>query len=52
MLTASAIVPDEVIRMNVMIAIRIRGIGSPPKDSAKTSLGNGQGSVAASRTDM
>jgi hypothetical protein len=36
-----AIVPDDVIRMNVMIAIRISGIGSPPNDKANTSLGIG-----------
>ena len=35
-----------------MIAIRISGMGSPPKDSANTSLGIGQGSVVDMRTVM
>ena len=52
MLTAMAIVPEEVIRMNVIIAIRISGMGAPPNDSANTSLGTGHGSVVEIRTDM
>jgi hypothetical protein len=39
-------VPEDVIRIKVMMAIRISGIGSPPpNDKAKTSLGIGQGTV-------
>ena len=45
-------VPLLLIRMNVMIAIRISGIGSPPRLSAKTSLGFGQGTVVDIRTCM
>ena len=52
MLTAIAIVPLDEIRMNVMIAIKINGMGSPPNDSANTSLGTGQASLAAIRTDI
>ena len=52
MLTAIAIVPLDEIRMKVMIAIRIRGMGSPPNDSANTSLGTGQASLADIRTVM
>src|SRR3954471_20217548 len=44
-LTAIAIVPLELIRTKVMIAIRISGIGLPPNDKAKTSLGFGHGAV-------
>jgi hypothetical protein len=50
MLTAMAIVPLLVIRMNVMMAIRMSGIGSPPKDRAKTSLGFGHGTRVEART--
>jgi hypothetical protein len=38
--------------MNVMMAIRISGMGSPPNDSANTSLGIGHGSVVEIRTDI
>ena len=41
----SAIVPLDVISTNVMMAIRISGMGSPPSESANTSLGLGQGTV-------
>jgi hypothetical protein len=50
MLTAMAIVPLDEIRMKVMIAIRISGIGSPPNDNANTSLGSGHASVTDMRT--
>ena len=45
-------VPLEVIRMKVMMAIRMSGIGSPPNDRAKTSLGFGHGTVVDMRTVM
>src|SRR6266571_1114127 len=38
--------------MKVMIAIRISGMGLPPIDKAKTSLGFGQGTVVDIRTVM
>jgi hypothetical protein len=38
--------------MKVMIAIRIRGIFSPPIVKEKTSLGLGQGTVVDMRTVM
>jgi hypothetical protein len=51
-MTAMAIVPLLEIKINVMIAIRIRGIGSPPKLRAKTSLGFGHGTTVDIRTVM
>ena len=45
-------VPEDVISTNVMMAIRISGIGSPPNDSANTSLELGHGTVVDSRTVM
>ena len=45
-------VPLDEIRINVMIAIRIKGMGSPPNDSANTSLGTGQASLTDIRTVM
>ena len=47
-----AIVPLELIRMKVMMAIRISGIVFPPISNAKTSLGLGQGTVVELRTVM
>ena len=52
MFTASAMVPDDVIRTKVMMAIRTSGIDVPNSVSANTSLGTGQGSVVDIRTDM
>ena len=51
-MTAMAIVPLLLIKMKVMMAIRIRGIGSPPKLGAKISLGLGHGTVVDIRTVM
>ena len=51
-MTAMAMVPLLLIRMNVMIAISMRGMGSPPNDKAKTSLGCGHGTVVDIRTGM
>src|SRR3990170_7934148 len=47
-----AIVPLELIRMKVMIAIRMRGILWPPIVSEKTSLGLGHGTSVDQRTVM
>ena len=44
--------PLLVIRMKVMMAIRIRGMGSPPKLNAKISLELGQGIVVDILTVM
>ena len=44
--------PLLVIRTNVIRAININGIGSPPKLRAKTSLGFGQGTRVDIRTFM
>ena len=43
-------VPELVINTNVMRAMSISGIGSPPKDRAKISLCGGHGSVVVTRT--
>src|SRR5258708_14054948 len=51
-LTAMAIVPLLLIKMNVMMAIRLSGILLPKSVKAKTSLGLGQGSVVDIRTVM
>ncbi len=45
-------VPLDVISTKVMMAIRISGMGSPPKLRAKTSLGMGHGTVVDIRTVM
>src|SRR3546814_10895124 len=50
--TAIAIVPLELIRTKVMIAIRIRGMDCPPMVSANTSAALGQGNVAEVRIVM
>jgi hypothetical protein len=42
-------VPELVMSTKVMIAMRIRGIGAPPKDRAKISLCGGQGWVVETR---
>src|SRR5882724_827640 len=47
-----AIVPLLLIRTNVMMAIRMRGIFSPPICKAKISLGLGHGTVVDIRTVM
>src|SRR5712692_8306205 len=47
-----AMVPLLLIRTNVMMAIRMRGIFLPQSVNAKTSLGLGQGSVVDMRTVM
>src|SRR3990172_10014128 len=47
-----AIVPLVMIKMNVMMAISMRGISLPPIFNAKTSLGFGQGTVVDVRTVM
>ena len=52
MFTAIAIVPLEVMRMNVMIAMRRSGTGTPNASSANTSLGFGHGSAVVIRTVM
>jgi hypothetical protein len=45
-------VPLLVIRIKVMMAINISGMGSPPKLRANTSLGFGQGTRVDMRTFM
>ena len=50
MLTASAMVPELVISIKVMMAIKISGIGSPPKERANISLCAGHGSVVDNLT--
>ena len=52
MFTAMAIVPLDVIRMNVMIAMRSSGTGTPNASRANTSLGLGHGSAVVIRTVM
>ena len=52
MFTASAIVPDDVIRTKVMIAIRSSGTSKPNAFRPNTSLGFGHGSVVEMRTIM
>src|SRR5258706_14034625 len=47
-----AIVPLLLIKTKVMMAIRMRGIFSPPTDKAKISLGLGHGTVVNIRTVM
>jgi hypothetical protein len=47
-----AIVPLELIRMKVMMAIRMRGMLLPPMFNAKTSLGLGHGTFMDQRTVM
>src|SRR6266403_4662407 len=47
-----AIVPLLLIKMNVMMAIRMRGIVVPPIVKAKTSLGLGHGTVVDIRSVM
>src|SRR6266436_1151828 len=47
-----AIVPLLLIKMKVMMAIRMRGIFSPPIVKAKISLGLGHGTVVDIRTVM
>jgi hypothetical protein len=47
-----AIVPLELIRMKVMMAIRMRGMLCPPIVRAKTSLGLGHGTFVDQRTVM
>ena len=44
--------PLDVMSTKVMIAIRMSGIGAPPKLSAKTSLELGHGSSVDMRTVM
>ena len=51
-LTAIAIVPLLLIKMNVMMAIRMSGMCLPPRLSAKTSLGFGHGTVVDVRAVM
>jgi hypothetical protein len=45
-------VPLDVIKMKVMMAIRMSGIDSPAIVKAKTSLGFGQSTVVDDRTVM
>src|SRR5918911_5652611 len=45
-------VPLEVMRTKVMMAMRMRGISSPPMCRAKTLLGFGHGTVVDMRTVM
>ena len=50
--TALAMVADEVMSTNVMMAIRMSGIGSPPKLKEKISLALGHSTVVDARTVM